>query len=41
MYVGQALLVYLPQGRYGLCLAMLAYAAANTGFIWDAMVNAK
>lgn len=27
---------YLKAGRLGLCLAFLAYAAANVGFAWDA-----
>lgn len=36
MYVLQGVLVYAPQGRWGMCLAMLAYAAANLGLIMDA-----
>jgi hypothetical protein len=39
MYILQALVVYAPQGRWGMCLALLAYALANAGFIWDAVVN--
>ena len=26
---------YYVHGRYGMCLAFVAYAVANLGFIWD------
>jgi hypothetical protein len=36
MYVGQGVAVYAAQGRWGMCLAMCAYALANVGLILDA-----
>lgn len=35
MYVMQGVLVYLKAGRYGMALAMFAYALANVGLILD------
>lgn len=35
-YVAQGVFVYAVQGRWGMCLAMLAYALANVGLILDA-----
>lgn len=35
MYVGQAVFEYLKDGRYGMALAMGAYALANVGLILD------
>lgn len=35
-YIAQGTIVYAAQGRYGMCLAMLAYALANVGLILDA-----
>ena len=35
MYLGQGWLVYWNGGRYGMCLAMVAYALANVGLILD------
>jgi hypothetical protein len=36
MYVGQGIVVYAAQGRWGMCVAMCAYALANVGLIMDA-----
>lgn len=35
MYVLQGAVVYLAAGRYGMALAMFAYALANVGLIMD------
>jgi hypothetical protein len=35
MYVLQGVTVYYQAGRYGMALAMFAYAAANVGLILD------
>jgi len=35
-YLAQALVVYAPAGRWGMCLALCAYALANVGLILDA-----
>jgi hypothetical protein len=35
MYVMQGAFVYYAAGRYGMALAMLAYALANVGLILD------
>lgn len=35
MYVLQGVFVYYRAGRYGMALAMLAYALANVGLILD------
>lgn len=34
-YTLQGVAVYAAAGRYGMCLAMLAYATANIGLILD------
>lgn len=36
MYLCQAYMVYYSAGRYGMCLALSAYALANAGLILDA-----
>lgn len=35
-YALQGVTVYAAQGRWGMCLAMMSYALANVGLIWDA-----
>ena len=35
MYLCQAFFVYWQQGRYGMALALFAYALANVGLILD------
>lgn len=36
-YLAQGVFVYAAQGRWGMCLAMCAYALANVGLIVDAV----
>jgi hypothetical protein len=38
MYVMQGVFVYAAQGRWGMCIAMCAYALANVGLILDAIL---
>jgi hypothetical protein len=37
LYLCQAFAVYFAQGRYGMCMALTAYAIANCGLILDAL----
>lgn len=35
-YLAQGVIVYAPAGRWGMCLALCAYALANVGLLIDA-----